>query len=684
MPRQYVLKSRNSPASRIDYPAELNAQQLEAVTAPPGPMLVIAGAGSGKTRTLTYRVAYLLEQGVRADEMLLLTFTNKAAKEMLGRVENLLPNSTAGLWGGTFHSIGNRLLRRHADALGFRRGFSIMDRSDQKDLLDTVISEHRPAKSKAAGGGKANPEDFPKSTVIADIFSYAVNTSQSVARVVETRYPQHALWSESFELIAEAYEKRKLQANVMDFDDLLVKALRLLKEHPGIAAGYQERFKHVLVDEYQDTNRIQSEFIDELARKHRNVMVVGDDAQAIYSWRGADFRNILAFPQNYAGAREVKIETNYRSLPAILELANDAIALNQKQFRKELKADRPDDGVKPAIVPLRDNHQQAQFIVERIQDLISEGTPPSEIAVLYRAHFHSMELEMELIRSGLPYTLTSGLRFFEQAHIKDVLAFLKFLNNPTDEVSFMRMALLADGIGKRGASTFWLAIANHLPAAGTWPMWGEVFARVKQGAKAAKAWEQLAETLDMAQGTEAKPLMPSEQLAMVLNVFYESYAERKYPDSHSRLEDITQLIRFASEYEDLETFLAELALLGNTDEQPDQDARNAYQEGGSITLSSVHQAKGLEWKQVFVIWLAEGSFPSHRSVESADGLEEERRLFYVAVTRAKDALYLTYPRMRLGKGGSYGYGNDTFQVPSRFLEEVPPRLFEEWEVSSGW
>jgi DNA helicase-2/ATP-dependent DNA helicase PcrA len=680
MPRQYVLKSKGTAPSGIDYAAELNEQQLEAVTAPPGPMLVIAGAGSGKTRTLTYRVAYLLENGFRPDELLLLTFTNKASKEMLGRVEHLLPNSTAGLWGGTFHSIGNRILRRHADVIGFRRGFSIMDRSDQKDLLEAVITETRPARP----GGKA-AEDFPKSTVIADIFSYAVNTGQGIQEVVETRHPQHAIFTEAFDKIFQAYEARKLQANVMDFDDLLAKALDLLKNHESIAAGYQQRFRGVLVDEYQDTNRIQSEFIDVLAKKHRNIMVVGDDAQAIYSWRGAKVQNILNFPQVYAGARLVRIETNYRSRPAILELANEAIALNQRQFPKVLRPARENDEVLPALVPLRDNHQQAQFIVERIQDLIgNEGVPAAEIAVLYRAHFHSMELEMELIRAQIPYTLTSGLRFFEQAHIKDIIAFLKFLNNPTDEVSFMRMALLGDGIGKRGAYTFWTELMRDLPAVGSYPRWGEVFAKIKTGAKAAKAWDNLAEALDMAQGTEGKPLMPSDQLAMVLNCFYERYAHQKYPDAHSRLEDITQLIRYASSYEDLETFLAELALLGNTDDQPDQDRNSAYQEGGSITLSSVHQAKGLEWRHVFVIWLAENSFPSYRSVETADGLEEERRLFYVAITRAKDALYLTYPRMRLGKGGSYGYGGDAFQTPSRFIDEVSPRLLEEWEVSSGW
>lgn len=689
-PRQYVLKNRATAPSRIDYQAELNEQQYAAVTAPPGAMLVIAGAGSGKTRTLTYRVAYLLEHGLTAGDLLLLTFTNKAAKEMLGRVENLLPNSTAGLWGGTFHSVGNRILRRHGEALGYRRGFSIMDRADQKDLLEAVITEERAKAGQTAPAGSARRakgvEDFPKSTVVADIFSYALNTGRTIADVVESRHPQHALLTDTFQRIFEAYEARKLQANVMDFDDLLAKALRLLVEHPGIAATYQERFKCILVDEYQDTNRIQADFINQLGAKHKNVMVVGDDAQAIYSWRGADFKNILAFPATYAGARQVKIETNYRSRPAILELANDAIALNKKQFQKTLVAAREDDGVKPALVPLRDNHQQAQFLVERITELIQEGTPPREIAVLYRAHFHSMELEMELIRSGLPYTLTSGLRFFEQAHIKDVVAFLKFLSNPTDEVSFMRMALLGEGIGKKGAVTFWQSLAAKLPQAGTFPRWGEIFAGIKTSPKAAKSWDQLAEALELAGGTEARPLAPSDQLATLLNCFYERHLLAKYPDANSRLEDISQLIRFASEYDDLETFLAELALMGNTDDEPDAHMQDLLAEGGSITLSSVHQAKGLEWNVVFVIWLSDGMFPSHRSVENADGLEEERRLFYVAVTRAKDMLYLTYPRMRLGKGGGYSYSGygDAFQVPSRFLEEVSPRLLEEWEVSAGW
>jgi DNA helicase-2/ATP-dependent DNA helicase PcrA len=701
MARRYQLKSRsagNTP--QIDFAAELNEQQLEAVQAKPGPLLVIAGAGSGKTRTLTYRVAYLLEQGVPADAILLLTFTNKAAREMLQRVDQLLPGQVSGLWGGTFHSVGNRILRRHGNAIGLRRGFTIMDRADQADLLNAVVTELNV---------KEKGKDWPRVNVLADLYSYAANTQEPLTSVIDKKYPHFMEFAHDFDRVLEGYEQRKLDANCVDFDDLLVKTLQMLRQEPGIAEFYQDRFRHLLVDEYQDTNRVQSEFIDLLAQKHRGIMAVGDDAQSIYSWRGADFRNILEFPRRYADALHLRIETNYRSTPRILELANEAIAPNINQFPKELRAAREASDVKPAIVPLRDGNQQAEFITQRIQELSQdEDVPLSEIAVLYRAHFHSMELEMELIRSGIPYHITSGLRFFEQAHIKDVTAFLRFVHNPADEVSFSRIAGLFQGIGKKGAQNYWSKLAPQLaefsreidpnvdPEAEPEgesveeetepdrPKFGVIMSEIKAPARAAKQWDRLAEILDMITCSDTGEMPePADQIATVMNLFYEDYMQKKFTDFSTRQDDVNQLITFAGQYDTLEDLLAELALLGNAEVEP---AAGFEDEETGVTLSSIHQAKGLEYRVVFVIWMTEGMFPSYRAVDQLDQLEEERRLFYVAVTRAKDELYLTHPHIRTGKNSRWsadGYG-DNFQEPSRFLEDLPMATYEEWEVGGAF
>lgn len=699
--RRYTLKTRGTVAaaqSGIDYAAELNEQQLEAVTAGPGAQLVIAGAGSGKTRTLTYRVAWLLDQGVRAQEILLLTFTNKAAKEMIGRVDHLLPRSTSGLWGGTFHSIGNRLLRRHPAEIGLRRGFSIMDRADQKDLLNAIISD--------GGFRKGKDSEFPTQAILADIFSFAVNTGKSVGTIVDEKYSHLLAEVDRITEAQELYEKRKLEANTVDFDDLLSKSLKLLEDHGSIAAFYQERFKYILVDEYQDTNRIQADFIDTLAKKHGNITVVGDDAQSIYSWRGADFRNILEFPKRYPEAKLIRIETNYRSVPQVLELANAAIAPNTNQFKKTLRSAREKAPEAPAVIPLRDNNEQAAFVAQRIAELQEEGVPLEEMAVLYRAHYQAMELEMTLVRDDLPYRVTSGVRFFEQAHIKDIAAFLKFIANPADEISFVRIAELFQGIGKKGAGTLFgrlrklyneWALENMRSDTGgegetgaeTGPTesappvpWGELMTEIRAPARAADGWDKLAEILDMITAdAEGNPVLPGDMIARVFTDFYDDYAQNKFTDYISRKEDIEQFINFAHEFEDLDELLAEFALLGNTD----SETTDPKEETGAVTLSSIHQAKGLEWRVVFIIWLCENMFPSHRSVESRDQLEEERRLFYVAVTRAKDMLYLTWPRLKFGKASRWTYDSyaDSVQQPSRFLEELPLELYEEWEVGGS-
>ncbi len=662
MAREYTLHRHSAPAGpAIDYAAELNEQQCAAVTAPPGPALVIAGAGSGKTRTLTYRVAYLIENGVSPANILLLTFTNKAAREMMDRVAALIPNDISGLWGGTFHSIGNRILRRFPKEAGFAPGFSIMDREDQKDMLDSVI---------ATLGHDPKDKRFPKGDVLADVFSYSINTGKSIDDVLVEKYPHFLEFSEQIAGAQKKYEARKKDANSLDFDDLLEKTLLLLKNNAEIAAFHQQKFQFVLVDEYQDTNRIQADFIDLLGAKHRNVMVVGDDAQSIYSWRGANFKNILDFPKRYPNAKVYRIETNYRSVPEILEVANHAIAANVNQFKKELVAAREAAPMKPGIVPLGDSSQQAQFIAQRILDLREEGIELDEIAVLYRAHYHSMEVQMELTRHGIPFSITSGLRFFEQAHVKDVAAFLKFVCNPRDEVAFKRMVRLLPGIGARSAEGLWKSASAFSDLS----ILTSKLSTLRVPAKSEKAWKQLAHTLEEI-APAGKPNPPAEMIASVLEAVYDDYLRVNFPNYEQRREDLQTLANFARQYEQPAEFLDQLALLTSLD----HEVTAANKDDEMVTLSSVHQAKGLEWKAVFVIWMTDGMFPSSRSLESDEAIEEERRLFYVAVTRARDELYLTYPHLRLNAG----YG-EMMQRPSRFLSEIPKASIEEWQIRGAY
>jgi DNA helicase II / ATP-dependent DNA helicase PcrA len=662
--RQYTLqRPARSTSIQIDYATELNEQQLAAVTAPPGPLLIIAGAGSGKTRTVTYRVAYLLENGIDPRNILLLTFTNKAARQMLDRVATLLPLDASGIWGGTFHSIGNRMLRRHGSALGYQSGFTIMDREDQKDLINTVV---------ASAGIDPKEIRFPKGDVLAEIFSFVVNTETPLERLLAEKFPYFLPLLDKIRDVHARYEKKKKATNSMDFDDLLEKTLLMLQRHEGIAAFYRRQFQFILVDEYQDTNKIQADFIDLLARDHRNVMVVGDDAQSIYSWRGANFQNILQFPNRYPDAQVFKIEMNYRSVPEILEVANAAIVPNVDQFNKNLQATRDSLGMKPAVVALNDGGEQAQFVAQRILELRDEDVDLNEIAVLYRAHYHALELQLELSRRGIPYQITSGIRFFEQAHIKDVVSFIRFVANPRDEVAFKRMVKLLPGIGNRSAANLWGAWEKSLDVQGEISSWSDRLLPMAVSAKSKKHWTQLAHTLDeIAPGGQPKPA--SEMITSIVEAIYDDYAKVNFTNYELRREDLDQLAVFAQQFADVNEFLSQLALISNVDAEA-MPAQTADKE--AVNLSTVHQAKGLEFHTVFVIWLTDGMFPSSRSLETRESLEEERRLFYVAITRAKDELYLTYPHMRL----SGGYG-DVFQRPSRFLKEIPNKLVEDWQVT---
>jgi DNA helicase II / ATP-dependent DNA helicase PcrA len=663
MAREYIIQHFAAPIDlKIDYAKELNEQQYAAVTAPSGPSLIIAGAGAGKTRTLTYRVAYLLEHRVPASGILLLTFTNKAAREMMRRVAGLLGRELPELWGGTFHAVGNRLLRRHGAAIGYPQGFTIMDQDDAKSLLNACLGEV-----------DATATRLPKADALLDVFSMAANTCETVAATLHERF-QHFEPAEAEILeLHRKYQVRKRDTRVVDFDDLLVLWLELMQKEPALLEQYHRQFQYILVDEYQDTNKLQSELVDLLAAKQGNLMVVGDDAQSIYAWRGANYRNILEFPKRYPQAAIYKIETNYRSTPEILAVANAAIAANVHQFQKQLASSRK-TGIKPALVPCPTALDQAAFVCQRILELRDEGVELRELAVLYRSHFHAMELQMELTRRNIPFQITSGIRFFEQAHIKDITSYLKLVVNARDELAFKRIVLTLPGVGNKGADKLWRQFLGAEPSAER--VLGKRLAACATAMpkKAQAAWEQVAQTLEQLAAPELQT-KPAQMIQIILEAVYEEYLQENFDNYRNRLEDIQQMAVFAQGFQNLEEFLSQLALLSNVE----ADAAKETRDDERIRLSTVHQAKGLEFDAVFVIMLCDGLFPNARCFDQVDKEEEERRLFYVAITRARNELYLTYPLIR----ATPGYGADLMQRPSRFLDEIPKDLLDEWEIRSA-
>ena len=696
--RRYTLKQPVRPQKqyRVRYEDELNAEQLEVVMAGEGPLLVIAGAGSGKTRTLTYRVSRLIEDGVDPSDILLLTFTNKSAREMLSRVEQLVTIDTRRIWGGTFHSIGNRLLRRYADAIGYRSNFSILDDEDAKEMMESSISSL---------GIKTLEKRFPKGDVLLDIYSFLLNTRTPLELHLEQNYPHFALYRDEMVNVFRRYRERKREANAMDFDDLLLNWKLLLEENPEIAEPLKRKYRYILVDEYQDTNKLQADVIDLMASVRKNVMVVGDDAQSIYSFRGASFENILTFPLRFPESKIYKLETNYRSTRQILNLANASIAANRFQFQKELQAVRG-DGPEPAVVGVDDVFEQASFVAQRILELRDEGEHLSDIAVLYRSHYQSLELQMELSRRLIPYEIRSGVRFFEQAHIKDVLAYLKVVTNTRDELSWKRMLKLYPKVGEKTASEVWGRI-------GSAPNPLDVFLRgFDAGSRAIAGSLESVRSLLRLISSESMRHNPSESIRLVVERSYADYARSKFPNAQARLDDLEQLSQYALRYEGVEEFLDEVALANPI---AGEDVAVVGPEDEKIVLTSVHQAKGLEWRIVFVIWLADGRFPSQRALRVPGGIirvdprrvhealpllegatadapvvdeqgtrelvipgeEEERRLFYVAVTRAQQELYLVFPVMARDRGGM-----DVLMEPSRFVRELPGELYEKWVIGS--
>jgi len=637
----------------MDFRKELNEEQYAAVTAPDGPALVIAAAGTGKTRTLVYRLAWLVkERGLDPRHMLLLTFTNKAANEMLERAEQLVNRPFTSGYSGTFHRFANRILRSHAPSIGFGNDFTILDSDDSKKLLRSCADEL-----------KMDKKHFPKPQVLMSIFGVIGGQMGDLADGLAERFENTEVDFEDVIRVHDLYQKQKKEQNAMDFDDLLFYALQLLEKHPRILEFYQQEFQYILVDEYQDTNAIQARMVELLADVHRNIMVVGDDFQSIYSWRGADYRNFLNFERHYPGTKEFKLQINYRSTPEILEVANAAIAGNPEQFQKELKAVR-EEGDYPVLTTPRDGGAQARTIIEKVQELKRKGISTADMCVLYRAHFHAMELQMELARASMPYIVTSGVRFFEQAHIKDVCTVLRILVNPGDGLAFTRLLELFPKVGKKTSLKIFRALGGRVNLQRK-----EVCMQVEAALPAAarESWK-LIEPVFLAYKEENLDADPGEIVYRFNQAFYNEYMIENFDNSKYRAEDIDGLIDFTTKFESTEAFLSEIALLTNLDAETGAPAETVPAD--SLRLSTIHQAKGLEFKVVFVLFLCESMFPGQKAIEES-GDSEERRLFYVAVTRAEDHLFLCSPEVRRQRDGGI-----IFLDPSRFICEIPEHLLQ--------
>ncbi|MBR2939850.1 MAG: ATP-dependent helicase [Kiritimatiellae bacterium] len=629
----------------------MNPEQCAAATAGEGPLLVLAAAGTGKTRTLVHRVAYLIEQGVPPERILLLTFTNRAAREMLERAEKVVGAAAQSIWSGTFHSICARFLRRYGSALGYQPGFQIIDEDDQRKLLGDIIKST-----------VKDPKDFPKKEVVAKMISEAMNERKSVELIARRWQTKAAGFApEEIVKIAETYDARKRELGAMDFDDLLVNGLKLLETHDRIREMLQEHFLHILVDEYQDTNGLQAEFTDILAAKHRNIMAVGDDFQCIYTWRGAQIENIMEFPNRWDGCRVIKLERNYRSVPGVLDVANVVMRDAPNQFEKMLRPIRGEQGGKPCLYKVYDGRAQANEILKIVNQAHEFGYRYSDIAVLYRSHFQSIDIQMTLARMKVPYRITSGIGVFEQIHVKDVLAYLRLLVNPTDELSFLRLVQLFPGVGEKSAKVYWEKLGRSFD--GNSKECREALYGLL-GAKAKPIWPPLAKAFECAKEHIEEDAV-GEVIEDFCDFFYEDYLRKEWEeqDAEDRLDDLKELAaQIAGNEGGLEAFLADVALMTNL------DVRRNDSELDRVTLSTVRQAKGMEWPVVIVPWLSEGMFPSAKASEEGR-MDEERRLFYVVVTRAKDQLYLFTPQARKTTDGG------VFPVePSVFVKEIPSDL----------
>ncbi len=632
---------------KIDYETVLNPAQLEAVTTLTGPVLVIAGAGSGKTRTLIYRVARLVESGIPPESILLLTFTRKSAQEMLDRASELSDTRCRFVSGGTFHGLAFKVLRTHAKTLGYANSFTILDRSDMEEVLRTLIPELKMDEK---------PPRFPKRGTLANIISKAANLQQPVEELMLNEYGQFMEVAPHIQNLSVLYAVYKKTHQLMDYDDLIICFRNLLMENSDIRKELSEKYAYVMVDEYQDTNCIQADIIKWLAHEHQNVMAVGDDSQSIYSFRGANFRNMLDFPKTFPKTKVIKLEQNYRSTQPILALTNALMDHANEKYAKCLFTKR-EGGDKPKVIDTHTEQEQATYISGYLRRAMAEGGNLQDFAVLFRAAYHSFELEAELTRHNIPYTKHGGFKFLESAHIKDFLAHMRVMVNPDETVSWLRILRLVKNIGQGKSQTIikWMKdnqVAPHDLV--KWPKLGKRDAGLKPlGA--------LLERLS------PQHLTPEEAVSQVM-AYYIPVLKERYDDYPRREKELAQLAPMAERYGKLRSFLDDLVL------DPPGSSEDITQERNKqkLTLSTVHSSKGLEWPEVFVIWVMEGKFPSARSYNNPLDLEEERRLMYVATTRAKDRLMISYPGSERPAWSNY---NTCGEGLSSFITSLPPDVY---------
>ncbi|AIY88826.1 MULTISPECIES: ATP-dependent helicase [unclassified Thermotoga] len=646
--KEYRIRPKEANLSFLE---DLDEEQRKAVVESEGRCIVIAGPGSGKTRVITYKIAYLLANGVDPSRILLVTFTRAAAREMVERAKTVTGRELSEMLAGTFHHVCNYFLRKYAPYVGLERNYSILDREDAESLMRHARSKYLERKS------KEERKNFPQPSVLMAIYSYMKNTLKSLRESIVVKNPKFLDLKEEISEIFDLYEQEKRSQNVVDYEDLLFYAYRLLEENKEIRDREAERFLWVLVDEFQDTNYVQYRIVEHLSSKHGNVLAVGDDAQSIYSFRGARYENVEDFIK-VSGTKIFKIQTNYRSTESIVKFIN--AMLPKKSVPKELKPVKK-DGMKPVVVKTWNRYEEARFVSQRILELIEEGFKPEEIAVLYRSHSHSLELQMELVRSRIDFRVLSGPRFTESAHVKDVLSFLRIVQNPRDKSAWLRTAKLFYGIGDRTASKI-ADLASAYVEEGLDP-----FQELKKVSFSGE-YSRFIDILDQIRKLDS----PGEMIERVLSSFYSEYLEARYPDFREREMDLERLVEIASRYTSLESFLTDLAVTENVEIE-----REISQKEGKVTLTTVHQAKGLEWRVVFVISVNPGDFPNYFAI-SEGNLDEEERIFYVAITRAKEQLYISYQVT----GTSYPYRGNRFIMRSgeNFIDRIPLELVEFWEV----
>jgi DNA helicase-2/ATP-dependent DNA helicase PcrA len=649
----------------INFERDLNEEQLEIINKIKGPMLVIAGAGSGKTRTITYSVAKLLVSGVKPSEIMLVTFTNKAANEMIERVETLLGKRPRGIWGGTFHSIANRFIRIYAKTLALKPNYTIMDETDARALMKLSIEK---------ANVKEIEERFPNARMAKAILSYSINCNKTIQDVILWKYPQYDSEDviRKLEEVFKIYGEKKAQDNLVDFDDLLI-YWNLLLDERSVAQLIARRIKYVLVDEYQDTNYLQDEIIYKIVKQNpdHNVIAVGDDAQSIYAFRGANFQNILNFEKKYEKCKRYTITYNYRSVPQILELANNSIQHNVKQFKKSMRTTRL-DGILPFQVNLGDDKEQAYFIANQILKLRSEGYDLKDMAILVRAGFHTLRIELELKAKNIPYEVRAGVAFFEKAHIKDVIAHLRIIENPYDEISWSRIFVIIQGIGPTSGVKIFEAISkteNPIEVLVN----KMFFAEKLKGSKIPK--DGIKNTISYVKNLIGfTPDDNPSQVIKELMILLEDYIKSKYDNWQDRMDDLNQLSIFGANFLTIRKFLENLSLNLSNLESKTVLMGNREEEEQPLILSTIHRAKGLEWRVVFIPMLCEDFFPSSRVKGDPEGFEEERRVFYVAVTRTKDQLYLISPSLVQGSRGF-----QTLRI-SPFIAELNPKVYKKSSV----